>query len=328
MESIINNEMSIIESSLIKTEKPFPESLHSRFKMKLFAGRMIKYNIDHLEVLLKLFPDEILKEIAEYDYDDRVQNAYDKVMNKLKLSLKERKNLNFYSGNDFLERLELTVVSHSDKFPKFDLFWADLTRLIFKNIVYLKQEGMIEATDKELLKTRNLISSIIFIISEKSHSDISINFNPRTMNIHDFSSDLLNSEFFEHAEFLAHCFANALEYFYSPLFDSEKQKKNGMEMEKMIDEITCEEFKMKFFDNGNPNKNILLKYFMIRFDYRGRLIRACLESNTQPNYSKISKEIIKEIKNDIKELRLKGIEHFIKDIPSMVFGNDPIMKFI
>lgn len=255
---------------------------------------------------------------GENDYSVSLRDVYNKIIDKLNSLQEKRIELNFYS-NDFLEKLALIIKNIKTKFSIMHLLWADIGKLLFKHFIYLKGK-MIKATNEEFEKVSKSIQSIVSMIDRNVNPIITYNFDFKTMNIKNFNSDLLKSEFFEQSDELAPRFAAALEYFYSPIISEEIEKGE-------IKEITCEKFKMEFFENGNSDNDILLQFFMDKYDSRGKLIRLCLESNIQPDYSKISKESINKIKNDIIELRSKGVLHFTK-IPSILYATNSVMRFI
>lgn len=318
----INTQDSLEIDSFLsnETNKLSLESLHLKSKVNLYSEKPIKYNPNLFQILSDIFPNVIAEEIVEYNHAKHLQEIYDKVMNKLDLLKEERDKLDFYS-KDFLIELASITERKKNKFARLDLFWMDLRRLLFKNILYLKQEKLIDATKDEFKKASIDIYSLDLIIWENTRLYPPLKLDLENINLHDFGHDLLNSEFFEHSDHLAARFVHALEYFYSPLINKGQKLKDG-------EEITCEKFKAKFFENGNLDTDILLKFFMIHCDIRGRLLKACLESNTQPDYSKIDKESIEEIKNDINQLRgSKGIRHFI-NIPGIRHANNSIMNFV
>lgn len=281
--------------------------------------------LEKSKAAIKIPPSKtMIERMKEYGHGKHVQDAYNKVMKKLQLSGNKRKDLEFCNLN-FFEKLIPEINSKKFKFPQFNLFWGDLTKLFFKHILYLKQKEIqngISVIENNLKKIQSLVS----IICENYFQFIPCNFqNFKTMNAYQFDLEFLNSEFFEHSNYLASRFADALNYFYSPLFHKEG-KREEIDKEK-IKEITCQEFRDKFFENGNPNNDILLNFFMTYYDYRGRVIRICLESNIKIDYLDTSEESIKEIENDIKELKSKGVEHFT-GIPTMKYATNSIMNFI
>lgn len=70
----------------------------------------------------------------------------------------------------------------------------------------------------------------------------------------------------------------------------------------MINEITFDKFKIKYFGNNcNPDTNLLLKFFMIKYGSRG--IRECLNSI----FNQIIQKLIKKYSNqELKITLLNG----------------------
>lgn len=264
------------------------------------------------------FPQNVIQNIIGYNHNQQTQDAYDKVMDKLEISQKERKELNFYSSS-FLEKFALVLRDKEQKFPKLNLFWRDSEKLLFKKIVHLKEDKTIfYASKTEFEEASKDIQSILFIISKKVYLNISFHFDLKTMIIQDFHPELLKSEFLENARYLIPRFVDALEYFYSPLWKEGRQT------------VDCESFKMRFFLNGNLDTDVLFKYFIIKFDLGGRMMKACVEHGTRPNYRKLSKKpgIKSWIKNDIDRLKkFEKIENFI-GIPNMDYATNSIMNLI
>lgn len=124
---------------------------------------------------------------------------------------------------------------------------------------------MVTHTNDEIEKASKIIENIISSIEHDS--GISSDFKFKTMDIENFDDDLLNSEFFEYSNNLASKSAEALENFYSPILDKKKKEK--------LSKASCERFKNEIF-NGNPDSNILLKYFLIKKNPKG-LIWMCLK---------------------------------------------------
>lgn len=320
--SNIENEniSKIKDSSSTKAEKPSPKS-SLRFKA-LFSDRIFESNPLTLAFLSRKLPNEIGEMIAGWDHDKGIQDAYEIVINKLELSHREREKLNFYS-NDFLGKLFSIVEKKKTEFSNNNLFWNELERLLLKVILHLNQKKINPSspTFKEALKN---IQNINSIIQEKSDSSsIPSNLDFENLEFSKFDIYLLDSEFFYHSSHLALRFADALEYFYSPLLSSIKD-------EEVKNEITCEKFQIKFSINGNSNDNPLFEAFIVKYDIEKQM-KNCLLYNLEPNYSRLPDDSTNRVKriteliNDLRES--KSIECLI-DNPSMEFASKSIMKSI
>lgn len=314
----LQSNMKIMDDGMKKPRLMQFKSPSLKFKSKFSPERIPEFNLI-FKTLSGTITETIVERIIEYNYDDPVQDVYEIVTNKLELSQKEKENLDFYN-DDFLEKLDFIIKTRAT-FPLLDLFWYDLEKLLFKLILYLKQK-MINATDDRLAEASKNIQSILSIALKNSCSNTLPEFNLKTMKISDFNYPLLKSEIFEHFKSLSYRFADALEYFYSPLFAKEVKGKEEMN----LDEITCEKFKTKFFENGDPDTDLLFKYFLI--DHSFKEIKKCLEFNIQPDYSKINTELMKlKIKNKINQSKLANILHFLTD-HDLKYSSNLIMKFI
>lgn len=267
------------------------------------------------------FPKVLIDMIVEYIPNNYPMEMLTRVARKLKIPLRK---LNFYSMN-FLKELVPLIKNEKSKFSSENLFWKDLGMLIFKHLFYMKQENVINTDDENKIVTEN-IQNIFSIVPKCYFLGIECNFDFKTMSNESFDGGLLKSEFFEESKYLSNQFTNALEYFYiSPIFDIFENEER--ERRKEIKKITCEDFKEKFFENGNPDSNLLLKYFMIYDDHKKGFIKNCLEKNVQPNHSSIRTNLIEEIDNKINRLKSKGIEYSVK-IGNLKYATTSIMKSI
>lgn len=290
-------------------------------KVKLSLGKEIEYDPHSFLILSKLFKRGIDAKIAEFSYERHVQDPYDQVMNNLNASKDQRKELNFYSNN-FLEKLVPIVAEKKSNLPMLNLFWKDLEKLLFKHILYLKRKMTSIANDKPK-KLSNDIQSILSILREKLRFGIFFSFNLTTMNINDFVTDLLNSEFLEQFDRLSRCLVKALKRFYFPFITKNEDENEIKEIKKRL---SCNDFKAEFFD-GKTDNDLLLKFFMINYD-SGMLIKACLESDIDSNYSWADRESKRsKIENVITELESKNIKYFINNFKAEYLSN-LTMKFI
>lgn len=308
-----------------KMESASNDPIHPTIISHPSFGNWKKYNGDSFDLVYEIdsillnigfnFTKHVIEIVVDYINDEIMLNVYHRIMDKLKLYREKRKELNFYNES-FLKNLDSILMNEQIRFSLSTCFWMDIIKLFFKHIIYLKKK-LIDFTKDELAKASEDIKSIISIIDERFSSKIiSSKFDLRIMNINDFNPALLNSEFLDYSNYLAYQFANVLKYFYSPVLSKEKE----------IERVTCEIFKNRFFENGNPDTDILLKFFIMIYDFRGGMIKECLESNTQPDYSKISEESIKEIGNDIDKLReSRNIKHLIENFDMRQIRN-PLMN--
>lgn len=225
------------------------------------------------------FPNPLIDMINEYS-SSPLMETMNKVMNKLNLP-NEGIELNLYS-NTFWK--EFALIIGKKKFSSGSLFWNDLNKFLFRAIIHLKREEIINNVNGKLEESSKDINSIISLINQKL--ELQFIFDFKTMNIDDFDKDLLKTEYFEHANYLSNRFIQVLKYLHSLFFSNKKEK--GKENE--IKEIDCEKFKFKFFERGDPNTDILFKHFIIKNDPLG-LLRSCLLTGDRPNYSEIKDQI-------------------------------------
>lgn len=175
--------------------------------------------------------------------------------------------------------------------------------------------------NSEFSEASNHILLLINHVIIHSNVKISEKFVGNIVNLDSFHSNFLNSEFLEYSKDLTLLFVGALKYFYSPLI-SKEGKENGKSSE-----ITCKSFLSKFFKDGNPENDILLEQFMKMYDY-GNLIRACLEHDTQPDYSKIEDRTIERIQYIINELEESGNITCLTNIPNVRYANRSMINFL
>lgn len=228
---------------------------------------------------------DISRLIEEYEYMDKPLNdLYSKVMNKLEVSKERRKSLDFENDNFALQLYSLVSTGEIGSFPKNDLFWCDLSRLLFKWMIYMKQETMEnDKKFKEILKTIKLFA---FKINERSNMIIPIGFDLGFMSLasRDRFKELMKSEFFEHA-YIFHHLASIIKYFYENKGKGERQEKgNGKKI------VTCKDLKNKYF-NGNYDSNILLKYLIIRYDPDGKMRKCIINDDYHADYLNVSLSI-------------------------------------
>lgn len=267
-----------------------------------------------------MFPKVIVEMIIGYDSYRFTRDLMAKLLHKLKPSSRERRELN--SNENFLKEFGLLVDRKKDEFPIYNSFWWDLERLWFRIIIHLKQE-LIDASNDKFKEASKNVEFIHSIFIKKFSTNFPFSFDLEIVTYSSFSSELLKSEFFENANYLSRRFVDALKYVYSPLLAKGKKEMNG----KKIKETTCNEFKMKFF-NGNLDTDLLLKFFMIKYDIDEGLIRSCLLDNIEFDYLDFNEESIREIKDKISKSRNLEIIEYFTEMPTMIFVTKSIMNFI
>lgn len=203
--------------------------------------------------------------IGEYDHhDEPLEALYNKVMIRLNiLKIDHEKNLNFYNDN-FIISLYDAVLRNGSHIPAFNSFWYDLTKLIFKWMIHMRQTVASNSKYSRFVQASNGIKLLAPIIAVKAGLNIPIDFNLSSMNypISSFE-ELIHSEFYEYSYSIFHSFAFAIKDFYG----------HGEEGEIRIN---CREFKNKYF-NGRYGKNILLKYLILMYDPIGEMRKCIME---------------------------------------------------
>lgn len=225
---------------------------------------------------------DIGKIIGCYEYKNPHDKLYEKIMNKLNaLNVIEEENkgernenqplllcsLDFYK-RDFLGKIHQILIGKEWLFGKFNLFWYDLLRLVFKWTIHMKQQETLNDENEENEESKSLfqktLNPIIMMINENTTCLV---INPSIFDLNDFQSNsavyilsqLTICEISSRPNIIS-LFQFIIFGFYQGLFN-------------------CEELKRDYFD-GNFNSNILLKIMIYLYDPIGQL-KNCLLSLIQ-----------------------------------------------
>jgi len=254
MEMIPEEESTAITSSQVQ-KYPFESSIDINYE-----------HYPHLwEVIVELsdyFPLFLIVEIIDHDYDRALYDLYERVIDKLKISSREKTSLNFYS-KDFGEKLESLLIGNRLLLPLSKFFYHDLRRLLFKWGIYIRQ--IIDNDPLEFDKMLKVIERIESIVNEKItlSYDLSLYHGSAILkestteekekkNIGTFMFKLLiKYEFIENFN-IFFIFASAIKDFY------------------LTRHFNCKQLRRKYF-NGDFNNDILLKFLIIMHDPIGEM---------------------------------------------------------
>jgi len=235
---------------------------------------------DTLENSHQSFPKDISKIISNYSpIDCSHSEVYQKVISCLKIKLKrqEIKGLNFYR-KDFANQLYqlLVMISLSiredDNSTSFknkekeekeeikeekesDYFWYNLSRLLFKWMIYTRQ-NIKDNRELEEMRLKD-IELIALMIREKGKINFSSSFSLELVDEPAMSAfnDLMNCEFMENLDIIF-LFTFALEDFYGMPNDDNVER--------------CQLLRDKHF-NGDFDSNLLLKFMILLHDPFGEM---------------------------------------------------------
>lgn len=255
------------------------------------------------------FPQDLGKLIGSYDHINPIRDVYDQVMSKLILFEIKEKNLDFH---DDVFPSQFSLLLKKISIPKYNLFWYDLSRLVFKWTIIMRQRII---NDIEFSKVLENIEFIILAIFEKGGLFLPFNFEFESMDsvIFELFKKLIKFEFIENPHIFP-SFASILKHFYGIEKEITKEKR-----------IDCKELKMNYF-NGNYNKNILLKYLIVMYDPKGRLAECIIQDDPQSRILRESLFDLKEITEAyIENLRIRGPKNL--EIPITSYISKSVIEF-
>lgn len=232
--------------------------------------------------------------ISSYEHATPLEDLNEKIMKRLQITNGQNGEiLNFYSEN-FANQLGSLLSQVS--IPWWDHFWNEITRFIFKWMIYRREETASSKNDK-FKKSCKSIKSLISMIAKKSLHHIPSDFNLKSMDFRTFSKfeELIKVEFLENPHIFP-LFASAIKKFYNgnpEIEDGESGK--------------CKELENDVF-NGNYNQNILLKYLVVMFDPKGQMRRCIIRSDQHASRLSAFKSISNEAitRNYLLNLESKG----------------------
>lgn len=289
-----------------------------------------------------IFPIEISKMIGIYEHSNKpLMDVYEKVIKKLNLSMKELEVLDFNSSN-FANQLVSIISSRKLEILPFNFFWYDLSSLLFKWMIFMKQEianidgdgngdkdkNVKNEKFKEISKSLRLID---FTISSIGYFHIPDGFDLDSIkcSLENFKN-LTRSEMFENP-IIFQIFAFAIRDFYlfpfspSSPFNNHSHSSERDRKKRKITRNICNELKIKYF-NGDYNKNILLKYLMIMYDPEMKLRNCILEDDEDnSNFLKDSSRSIEITLDYIEELKFKGPKEL--EITNVNYASQSIINF-
>lgn len=244
------------------------------------------------KIPFKFFPLRFGDEIQR----NSLQTVYHKVMNKLKPSKDQIKKLDFY--NDKFAR-NLFLFTRKDSNLKSSSFWYNLTRLLFKWMIYIKEQTAnkkysLENFRNSLMNIRK-VNSVIF---NNNQIIAPFSFNLKSMGkraLNTFES-LIKCEIFENNHIFT-SLADSIKDFLDNLYNPKDGK------------TACQLLKIKYF-NGCYEKNILLKYSILFYSPIGKM-RDCIlmddwESRYSPWYHSRLSGREETIKNYLLDLKIRG----------------------
>lgn len=273
---------------------------------RVLSNKMIAYDSNRIMIIDKFFFNifklklsDITEMIAEYDYDESLKCVYEKVIKGLEISKEMLSILNFYSKTfvrDLIPLMEKTL------FPNYDIFWYNSLKLIFKWMLYRREktaDNDNRDNEKEFQDSLTDIQSINFIIWEKSHINLSIHLNFKSMSIDNLGKlkSLFKCELLENSH-IFNSFASAIKDF----IDNFNVNKNEI--------MACRELRIKYF-NGHFDKNVRLKYLILQHGPIKEM-KNCILKRGFINHSNHSKSHLLFIENVTEEylenLKFKGLK--------------------
>lgn len=238
---------------------------------------------------------EMSKIIARYEPDEPLKHLYDKVLDDLQLSENEELKLDFYSRT-FVR--DLIAFIENVSFPRNHQFWINLERLLFKWMIYRREQTVNTKNDEnDFEESRKDLESIVCVITSETNIKIPISFNLKSMNSNTFNSfnSLITYEILENNH-IFHSFANVIQGFHNIISIYRDEK------------TACRLLRIVYF-NGHFDQNILLKY-LILFRAPIKEMRECisnndLESNHSSGYdqNKFNKKVTRKY---LENLRMNG----------------------
>lgn len=237
-------------------------------------------------------------------------NLYLQVIKKLALKIESNHELNFYHES-FLKKLYNAIISKGKKLLSLGFFRYDLSRLLFKWMIHMRQEI------KNDSKFNSIISKKFKPILSLFYKNIDIGGSPlsfvfKSMNVYNLCTfrDLMEYEFVENPH-IFHSFSLILDEFY---------------IKKSI--VSCEELKNNYF-GGNFNGNVLLKFMIIFYDPQEELNRKCfLKEVKYFEFLKISHSIMEKREEIENVITLEYLENLKSNGPkSLLSGGFNNLKY-
>lgn len=297
-----NNDFNLAQCSKLKIKSDpsyLDEEIHMAIVEKLDPKQIHNYP-----------PKDVANLIGRYMRDFSLEELYEKVMDALGISIDKRRNLNVY-GNYFLIHLNNLLSASKLHFYPMHIFWNDLSRLLFKLIIRIKQKSYMEIDRINLEAIIQNVKSIINMIEDKSGKTFPFNENFEFDRKKEGNLELfLNAEFLDNHYQLFPLFTFAIERFYK------------MEIEKAFD-VSCTDLENTHFNQGN--ENIILKYLIVMYDPKESM-RACLIKNDfkldQFKHCPSNEEITQSY---LDNLRVKGPKNL--ELLNMGYVNKSIIEF-
>lgn len=231
------------------------KSMNSSKKPTKASNENFKSNPRRLrKVTFKSKPVSLIEQVTPVQTKQEYEMSMDRLLDFLEFGFEHPD----FQKESFIDEIYLILTStDKDKLPKSRmLFWYNLTRLVFKWMIHMREKTAIRE-DFKFERASKSIKRLCLIISDQIDSNIPSDFNLKAMNLSTFNSfkDLLTFELFENSH-ISDLSLAAFNFFYN---------NNDNEMENEDNKIKCERLRKISFTN-NFNANILLKYWFVFFE--------------------------------------------------------------